>query len=149
MISPQLTMQAATKLRQNLAEMVKLLRAQYEVMGKSHVEFFLDNIHDPSDGGGAIPKQFTSGFCKQLQNPMLTPQLIKTVVANLDTMNQAIAAEAAAAGASLVDNHAGFHGHGMNAGADRWIDVDCAHPINPGHDLIRRLIWQRLTGKTY
>ena len=150
MVSPQLTANAAAKLRQNLAQIVQLLKARYDdpQQGKE-VLFLFDNIHDPTDGMGSVPKQFTNGFCKLLANPLFTPQVRQIVLANLATMNAAIAAEATAQGARLVDIHRGFLGHGMSSGAGRWIDTDCVHPTNPGHDLIRRLAWEQLTGERF
>jgi len=137
------TTAAASTLRSNLAEMIGLLRERYAA-GGNHVELMVDNLYDPTDGMGTVPAQFTQGFCETIQNPLLNASLRMTALHNLDLMNQAIADETAAQGGHLIDLHAAFLGHGMNAGADRWIDADCAHPLDQGHDLIRRLIALRL-----
>ena len=50
-------------------------------------------------------------------------------------------------GGYLVDNHAVFMDHGMNAGPDRWIDSDRIHPLNEDHHQLRRRMWLTLTGQ--
>ena len=50
-------------------------------------------------------------------------------------------------GGYLVDNHAVFMDHGMNAGPDRWIDSDRIHPLNEDHHQLRRRMWFTLTGQ--
>jgi lysophospholipase L1-like esterase len=149
MIDPIKTQAAALKLRQHLAEMVRLLRDRYEdrAAGKA-VVFLIDAIHDPTDGMATVPPTFSDGFCKTIQNPLFIPFRAQAL-RNLATMNSAIAAEAAASFGLYIDIHAAFIGHGMHSGAARFIDTDCVHPTSAGHDLIRQLAWQGLTGERY
>jgi lysophospholipase L1-like esterase len=144
MASAQLTAQAAATLRANLADIVATLRARYEdVAAGKRVVFAIDNIHDPTDGTGAVPAQYHDGFCATLANPQLAP-LRPQAIANLATMNAAIADEVAVQRATLVDVHAAFMTHGMN-GTDVWISDDCAHPTNDGHHHLRDAVWLALT----
>ena len=103
------------------------------------MELLIDNVQDSTDGMGTVPAQFQDGFCGTIQNPLFTAPLRARALANLGLMNDAIAAETAAQAGHLVDLHAAFLGHGMNAGADRLIDGDCVHPTSGGHALIRDL----------
>lgn len=150
MISTPVTQARAAELRANLAEIIALLRERYDdpAAGK-RVEFLVDNIHDSTDGLGTVPPQFDDGFCGTIQNPIFTPDLRALALSNLALMNDAVAAEAAAQEVELVDIQAAFIGHGMNSGDERFIDGDCAHPTAQGHDLIRRLSWEILTGERY
>ena len=148
MISGPATEAAATKLRQNVAKALQLLKDRYNLPPTKKLLVVINAIHDPTDGKATVPKNFTKGFCKALQNPLLLT-VAATVMANLGKMNAALKAEALAQSALFVDLQAAFQGHGMNSGPDRWIDDDCAHPINAGHDLIRRQIWLGLTGQQY
>jgi lysophospholipase L1-like esterase len=145
-LSPQATAQAAARLRTNLADIVERLRGKYDDGAGRRAVFAIDNIHDPTDGLGTIPPQFTDGFCGTIQNPLFTPQLRQQALVNLATMNTEIAAEVAELGAALVDVHASFLGHGMNgAGADKWLAGDCAHPTSDGHHHLREAVWNALT----
>jgi lysophospholipase L1-like esterase len=146
MINSSATATAAAELRANLADIVEMLRARYDrpAEGKQAV-FLIDTIHDPTDGMGTVPPEYGNGFCETIQNPLFTPALRAQALTNLATMNDAITGEAAAQGATLVDVHAAFLGHGMHSGSARLIDTDCAHPTTAGHDHLRRVIWD-LTG---
>lgn len=147
MLSAALTQGVATKVRQNLAAMVSLVRDRYEdsSQGKEVIVVF-QTLHDPTGGTGSIPPGFDDGFCSTLQNPMLQP-FVSMVLDNLQTMNDAIVEEAASQGAYLSDNQAVFLDHGMNApGAERWLSDDCVHPTSEGHNQIRREMWGVLTG---
>jgi lysophospholipase L1-like esterase len=150
MLFPAQTEAAAAELRSNIGAIIDAFREQYEDEGAGKtVAFLVDNIHDPTDGTGDVPDQFEDGFCSMIHNPMFTEGMRETALENLGTMNQAIAAEVEARGASLVDIHAAFMGHGMNSGGDRRIDGDCTHPTSEGHSLIRSAAWQVLTGETW
>jgi lysophospholipase L1-like esterase len=146
MLSPAATAAAAANLRANLADIVTTLRARYEdASAGAAVVFAIDTIHDPTDGLGTIPPQYDDGFCETIQNPLFTPELRAQALANLGTMNAAIAAEAAAQDGVLVDVHGAFLGHGMNAtGADKWLANDCAHPTTDGHDHLHQIVWTAL-----
>lgn len=135
----------AREIRANIAEIYRLLKGRYAVAGKAAI-FLQDNIHDPSDGVGTIPLSFMDGFCKALHLAVLFKM---QVLANLALLNGEIAAEVRAQGGHLADIHGAFLGHGMNGGAARFLDNDCVHPLNAGHDLIRKVGWQVLTGERY
>jgi lysophospholipase L1-like esterase len=147
MLSPAATAAAAANLRANLADIVTTLRARYEDAAAGEaVVFAIDTIHDPTDGLGTIPPQYDDEFCATIQNPLFTPELRAQALENLGTMNAAIAAEAAAQQAVLVDVHGAFLGHGMNGtGADRWLSNDCAHPTTDGHDHLHQIVWTALS----
>jgi len=148
MVTPFMAQAAADELEQNLGSMLSEIRARYEVGGK-RVHVVLLNIHDPSGGTCTIPAQFDEGFCETLQSPYFQAAG-GLVLTNLDTMNAAIAAAAAAHDGHVADLHAVYLDHGMNeSGNDRWIDDDCAHPTNTGHHEARREIWGVLTGEWY
>lgn len=145
-IDPTATAAASAELRANLAEMFRLLRERYEdpAAGK-RVVFFVDDLYDPTDGTGRIPASFTDGFCSALQRPL--PDSIRMqAITNLATLNAGTAEEVAELGGWLIPIHDEYLGHGMNAGAERWLDGDCAHPMNVGHHAIRRAMWEALTG---
>jgi hypothetical protein len=145
MVSAPQTEAKVRQLRQNLAKTLKLLRDRYEVGGKKLLAV-VGGIHDPTDGKGTVPKGFTKGFCKVLASPLVVP-FASTIAASFAKMNATLQAEAAAQGALYVDLQAAFLGHGMNSGPERWIGDHCVHPTNPGHDLIRRKVWEQRTGK--
>jgi lysophospholipase L1-like esterase len=148
-ISATETARVAAQVRANVIEMMRLLRERYadEAAGKEIV-FLVDNIHDPTDGMGTVPSEFREGFCATIRDPRFIPALRMAALENLATMNAAIAeAVAADPDAHLVDFHAGFLGHGMNSGADRYVSDDCVHPTDEGHSHLRALAWQVLTGE--
>ncbi len=150
MIQRVRTEAAADELEGNYIEMVNLLRDRYEKPEQGHhVVFLMTNIHDPTAGTGQIPPGFDQGFCEMINNPMFIP-LRETVIGNLEFFNQRMAEITGNLGGYLVDNHAVFFDHGMNAeGADRWLDDDCVHPINEGHHQLRREEWFVFTGERY
>ncbi len=141
MLSEDLTRQAAAEVRANLAEMIELLRGEYDDL---HV--YVLNIQDPTDGLGTVPDGYDEGACEAIAQ--YGEWVGETVVANLAIMNEEIAAEAAAQGAELADYHGWFLGHGLNSG-DGWMSDDCAHPTSQGHHEIRRLIWSQWSGQLY
>ena len=145
-INPSETAKVAGKARQNLAAMSGLVRQRFRdpSEGRTLILTF-SNIQDPTDGTGSVPSQFTDGFCKQMHNPLFTSQLRQTAIQNLANFNQAIADEAAAQSAHVVDQHAAIFGHGMPA-AERWLADDCTHPNNLGHHAIRVAAWALVTG---
>lgn len=147
-IDPGRTAAVSAEIRSNLAEMFRLLRERYENEGAGkRVVFLVDDLYDPTDGMGSIPPQFDDGFCEQLQNPLFVGTIRDTALMNLATLNAGTAEEVAAQGGHLVPVHDAFLGHGMNATTDRWLDGDCTHPTNGGHDAIRREMWAVLFGE--
>lgn len=140
----------ATELRANLREMFSILRGRYDHPSSGqNLVVLVDDIYDPTDGTGRIPTTFRDGFCGTLQNPLFTDALRATALANLAMINAAIAAEVAAQGGVLVRQSDAFLGHGMNSGSARWLSGDCTHPMDIGHDGMRREIWEALTGERY
>jgi lysophospholipase L1-like esterase len=147
MLDPSLAAERAAVLRTNLADIAMRLRGKFERPSEGwHALFVLDTIHDPTDDLGTIPAQFDEGFCGTIQNPLFTPELRMTALANLALFNQSIADEAAAQSAYLYDMHGHYIGHGMNGGAARWMSEDCAHPTTEGHTQMRDAIWTLLGG---
>lgn len=147
MLVPTAAIQAYEK---NMTEVVTLLRQKYEnPQNGRQLLIFVNNIHDPTGGTAKIPPQYTDGFCKILQNPLL-PTVASTVLKNLADFNTKIASIAQRFNLHLIDNHSAFLQHGMNAaGTSRWIDNDCVHFNNEGHHQLRRLIWEKMTGQSH
>ena len=146
MALPAATRAVAAALQTRYREIFRLLRERYErpELGR-RVVFLVTNVHDPTGGTGSVPPEFDDGFCGTIQS---FPAAVRSVaVANLGIFNEAIAEVTAELGGHLVDNHAVFLDHGMSAGPDRWIDRDCVHPTDRGHDGLRRRHWQVLTGE--
>ncbi len=135
------TRAVAEEVRANLAAMVAHLEAQYP---DQDLRIGLLDIQDPTDGLGTIPSNYSEGFCEALLEWgwLIGP----TAVANLAILNDAIAQEAAAQGATLIGYHDHFAGHGLNS-SDGWMSDDCAHPTSLGHHELRRLIWATWTGE--
>ncbi len=141
------TAAVAARVRENILEMIRLLRDRYEdeAAGK-RVLVMVHNLHDPTDGAGRIPPEFDEGFCGTIQHPLLTDGLRSAALDNLATMNAEYVRAASEGDAVLVDVHAGFMGHGMNGGAERWLSGDCTHPTDEGHHQLRRLAWESIAG---
>jgi len=137
----------AATLQSNYREIFRILRDRYErpALGH-HVVFLVTNVHDPTGGTGSVPATFDDGFCGTIHN--FPAFVTRMAINNLTIFNDAIAEVTDELGGYLVDNHDVFLEHGMNAGADRWIDGDCVHPTNEGHHQLRRRYWQVLTGES-
>jgi len=111
---------AASKLQDNYREIAKLIKNKYE------------NI----PAGVDLPPVLATGGLD--------------AIANLEFFNDKIAEVTAEIGGYMVDSHAMFFDHGMNAsGSDRWLDTDCVHPTNEGHHQLRREEWATLTGERF
>jgi lysophospholipase L1-like esterase len=140
---------AAASLQSNYREIFSIIRARYEDTAAGHeVVFLVTNIHDPTGGTGAVPPGLSDGFCGLLSDPRVIP-VRGAAIANLEFFNSKISEVTAELGGYLVDNHAVFFDHGMNAGSDCWIDTDCVHPLNIGHHELRREEWFVLTGERW
>lgn len=150
-IDPTATATVATRAAGNVAEVMRLLRGRYHDPARGRFLIVLwTNVHDPTDGTGRVPATFTRGFCATLQNPLFTDALRRVALDNLARFNMALGGAITAQGAFLVDSHRVFTGHGMNAaGASRWIDTDCVHPVNEGHHQLRREVFRVFTGELY
>jgi hypothetical protein len=143
------TEEAAQKLQDNYREIFRLIREKYDKSGQK-VVFLVTNVTDPTGGTGSIPWTLQEGFCKTINNPLFTPLLRKAAMENLQFFNQKIAGVVAELGGYLVDSHGVFLEHGMNVpDKDRWLDIDCVHPINEGHNQLRREEWFVLTGERW
>lgn len=101
------------------------------------VYVFEGNIYDASDGAGdfgqhncnfgnGIPAIPTDGFFMG--------------------WNQVIADQVNAHGQVQADMHAHFYGHGYKS-SPNWYASDCTHPSSVGHDQLRRLFYQKITGE--
>jgi lysophospholipase L1-like esterase len=60
--------------------------------------------------------------------------------------NDAIRESVENVGQIAVDMHAHFDGHGY-AGDPSWYASDCTHPNALGHDALRRLFYEHITGE--
>ncbi|MBW1811432.1 MAG: hypothetical protein JRJ87_24805 [Deltaproteobacteria bacterium] len=145
------TEQAADELESNYIEMVEKLRQRYDKPASGHeIVFLITNIHDPTAGTGSIPPGYSDGFCETLNNPLFTPAARQTAIENMEFFNQRMAEVIENLEGHLVDNHAVFFEHGMNAeGSQRWITDDCVHPSSEGHHQLRREEWFTLSGERY
>jgi len=141
------TIKAADRLDEDYQEIVRLIRERYENPARGYrVVFLITNVHDPTDGRGTVPAEFSEGFCEQIRQYALLGWL---AIGNLEYFNGRMADTARSLGGYLVDNHEVFSGHGMNSGVERWIDDDCVHPLSYGHHQLRRAEWRVLTGESY
>lgn len=144
------TTTAANTIVANYNEIFRLLRMRYQDTARGRELVVLaSNVYDPTDGTGRIPATFTSGFCRALQNPLLTDPIRMMAVMNQAYFNSRMAMSITSNGGHLVDHARIFIGHGMNGGAARWLDTDCAHPIDIGHHEMRREWFFVLTGERY
>jgi lysophospholipase L1-like esterase len=149
MILRSATEAAAANLQGNYREIFDIIRSRYEdgAAGRE-VVFLVTNVHDPTGGTGAVPPGLSDGFCGLLSDPRVIP-VRATAIANLEFFNSKIAEVVAELGGYLVDNHAVFFDHGMNAGSECWIDTDCVHPLDIGHHELRREEWFVLAGERW
>jgi lysophospholipase L1-like esterase len=133
----------------NMTTVMNRLRNAYEDTPNGRVlTVLMATIHEPTDGTGTIPSQYTDGFCGTLQQ--VPAAMVQTVMSNYNLFNTAIRDFAAAQGAIVIDTQVLFTGHGLTVPpADQWIDTDCAHANNEGHHQVRREIWALLTGERY
>jgi len=147
MVVTTVTLQRADAMRANLAEMFRLLRERYSDPGAGkEVVFLVNTLYDPTDGTTDVPAEFDDGFCSTIHG---IPLAVRGVALdNFHLFNGELESEIDAQAGYRVDLLDAFEGHGMNAGADRLIDGDCAHPTALGHDLIRRTAWHVLTGES-
>jgi hypothetical protein len=146
-ISAEATATAAASARENYAAMLAALRGVFEDAGEGRtLVASLSTVQDPTDGAGRIPPGFTQGFCELIQSDQFTDAMRAQALENLETLNAEVAAEAAAQGAGVLDQHGALLGHGMPAD-ERWLADDCTHPDDLGHRAIRRYAWYLLTGE--
>ena len=135
------TERVGRQLQDNYREMARLVRTRYEVNGHRVILMFT-NVHDPTGATGEIPNGFDDGFCGLIQNPRFG-LVAGVVLANLDRFNEMIAEVVTELDGVLVDTHALFLDHGMNAD-DRWIADDCAHFNDRGHTELKNAFSGRL-----
>ncbi|HQY60655.1 MAG: hypothetical protein IPF92_28905 [Myxococcales bacterium] len=102
------------------------------------VRVFEANVYDASDGKG----DFGSHGCALGQGLPAFPT--DTYFAN---WNGDIGRAVASRGQALTDLHGWFRGHGY-AGTPSWYASDCTHPNTLGHDQLRRMFYQAITGAT-
>ncbi len=140
MIDEGKTRAAAAELRENLSDMIDVLEGEY-----ADVRVYVLNVQDPTGGTGMVPSRYDEGMCELIVK--YGAVIGDTAVANLGILNEEIAREVAARGATLVDVHGLFLDHGLNT-SDGWMSDDCAHPTDEGHHQIRRLTWELWTGES-
>lgn len=149
MIMTYKTEAVAKKIQDNIKAVVQKLKDRYENKNAGkNIVFLIANLHEPTDGTGKIPSEYNQSFCKTINDPLMGA-VRQTVMSNINLLNQRFAEVIAEVGGYLVDSRAVFLSHGMNAGNDRWIDTDCVHPIDIGHNGLRKQAWFVLTGQTY
>lgn len=102
------------------------------------VHVFEGNIYDSSDGSG----KYSQFGCKAPLN-LFPAQPTDTYFMNWNTV---IAGEVAAHGQTLLDMHTSFYGHGFQSNPNWYVD-DCIHPSQIGHDQLRRMFYEQITGE--
>jgi len=100
------------------------------------VRVFEANVYDASDGRG----DFGSHGCAFGQGLPAFP-----TDAYFANWNGDIARAVTSRGQTAADLHGWFRGHGY-AGAPSWYAADCTHPNALGHDQVRRMFYQAITG---
>ncbi|MBI4702610.1 MAG: SGNH/GDSL hydrolase family protein, partial [Deltaproteobacteria bacterium] len=126
------------KMGQNIDQALGLLLQPGRFGPGVAVYVFEANIYDASDGQG----NFKSGGCAIKQN---APDPSK-VDGYFAAWNGEIATRVSGRGQTLSDIHGLFYGHGFN-GNDKWYASDCTHPNAKGHDQLRRLFYEQITGE--
>lgn len=108
---------------------------------------YVTNVYDPSDGQGDIVAIATKILPLPGAASEVTPEMVLTLI---DAVNTIVDEEAAAIGASVIDVHGAFLGHGLHHDdADdptTWIRGFIDPNLRGAHEL-RRLLWQRFTGE--
>jgi lysophospholipase L1-like esterase len=102
------------------------------------VHVFEGNVYDASDGVGdfgANDCAFGDGFPTIATDPFF------------QAWNDAIAETVTASGQVAVDMHGWFYGHGYH-NPPNWYASDCTHPSSLGHDQLRRLFYEQITGES-
>ena len=98
---------------------------------------FEGNIYDASDGMG----NFSEGKCAFGNGLPPIP-----TDAFFDAWNGVIADAVEARGEAAIDMHGYFYDHGYN-NPPNWYASDCTHPSMLGHDQLRRLFYEAITGE--
>jgi hypothetical protein len=101
------------------------------------VYVFEANLYDASDGVG----DYAEHGCAFGQGLPAIP-----TDAYFANWNGTIANAVGAAGQRTIDVHADFDGHGY-AARETWYDTDCILPNATGHDALRRLFYEWITGE--
>jgi len=101
------------------------------------VRVFEGNVYDASDGVG----DYGDNGCAFGQGLPAIP-----TDAFFTSWNGAIRDAVEGAGQTPVDMHAHFFGHGY-AGDPNWYAADCTHPNALGHDELRGLFYEQITGE--
>ena len=102
------------------------------------VHVFEGNVYDASDGVGdfgANDCAFGDGYPTIATDPFF------------QAWNDAIAETVTASGQVAVDMHGWFYGHGYH-NPPNWYASDCTHPSTLGHDQLRRLFYEQITGES-
>jgi lysophospholipase L1-like esterase len=111
---------------------------------------YLANVYDPSDSSGVLPYScFFPGFSGSINN-----QPLETGLQTASARYQALAQQL---GFAVIDDFGAFHGHGLTADMTSdpnydascpvdWFYTDCIHPTNAGHNALRRLFFEAISG---
>jgi len=112
------------------------------------------NVPDPTDGTGDLVELVSEFIPLPAEARTVTSTLVEKIIGGL---NRAVATEAARGGATLVDVHAAFLGHGVHSDEPdhpRYVTADPSHwyrgviePNLRGAHEVRRAIWRSLTGE--
>jgi lysophospholipase L1-like esterase len=155
LMSADQTRQIAQTVSANVAEALRVFADKARYPGEVFVVAL--NVYEMTDGQGTIPEgEPVVALCEQLQS--LGPLFGTTMVQNFDVFNTTLETAFAQQGLLLIDVHEAFLGHAFHYKdashphyhADDptlWLQYDCIHPNQAGHDAIRRLIWRRLFGE--
>jgi hypothetical protein len=99
---------------------------------------YVTNVYDPSDGQGDIVAMAAKLLPLPAGATDVTPDMVRAL---MDQVNAIIADEAASSGATVIDVHAAFLGHGLHHGDDSlWIRGVIDPSLRGSHE-IRRLVW--------
>jgi lysophospholipase L1-like esterase len=128
---------ARAQMGQNISQALAALLAPARFGAGVDVHVYQGNIYDPSDGQGNY-SQHNCNFGQGL--PALPTD------GYFASWNGEIATQVAAHGQVLADLHAHFAQHGFNH-PPSWYHTDCTHPNATGHDQLRRLFYEKITGE--
>jgi lysophospholipase L1-like esterase len=128
---------AKTAMSNQIKAALDLLLAPNKFGAGVDVHVYEGNIYDASDGAG----DYSAGGCAFGSGLPTIP-----TDGFFMAWNQVISDQVAAHGQVLTDMHAYFYGHGYKS-SPNWYAPDCTHPSTLGHDQLRRLFYQQITGE--
>jgi lysophospholipase L1-like esterase len=129
---------ARAKMGDNIDTALDALLSPDRFGAGTSVHVYYANIYDASDGQG----NFKSGGCVvNIDSPSPTDPFFAS-------WNGEIADRVADHAQLVADMHKHFQGHGFNH-PPNWYASDCTHPNTTGHDQVRQMFFESITGQAF